>query len=186
MLMLRLLAGMVRISAWVLIAACAAATYFPGFIFHLFSPAVHAVNAGPEGVFHGLYWSIFKSAEILYLPFFLAGLLAVIWMLESEFLVYEHRKMIMLWLCLPLPFVFISRSPQEALFPALAAFAPAVGIMSPSFTRKFLIFAMLFFALSFQTGFSGEIFGKRELGVEAFFMGFGLDPKMDEIDVIEF
>lgn len=92
--------------------------------------------------------------DSMQLPLLLVGVVSLIWLFASVFMVYEGKEIILVWFLLPYClFSLFSRSGGGNIYPALLPFALAAGIMMPNKARKGLLGLTLLLAVVYQAGF---------------------------------
>ena len=116
----------------------------------------------------GLWLYLASLSGAAGLPFFLLGVVALLWMYFSVFMPYSSRKIVAAWLWVPFVIVyFLFQGRPEYMYPALLPMAVAVSVMTPGRVRKYLTGLALFVLLVNQSGFVGPVFlgGARLAGL---------------------
>jgi 4-amino-4-deoxy-L-arabinose transferase-like glycosyltransferase len=118
---------------------------------------IMAVEKLALNAFAGVKWYCLAVAGAMQLPFLLFGLLAGLWLMAARFAPFPPRKDILFWVVAPLlAFCVLQIQNANYILPSLAAFAVAIGVMTPSPARKAVGCAFLVFSLFYQSGLLGS------------------------------
>ncbi|MCG2725703.1 MAG: hypothetical protein L6420_05505 [Elusimicrobia bacterium] len=150
----------------------AAALNIPWYLRNAFYIFIMDSFSGSEAVylkaFHlkNLLWYLGSAASSSHLILFFLGALALLWMYYAVFMPYEGKAAVFMWFLIPyICFTFLFANDPANFYPALIAFAIAIGVMTPNKIRNYFFGGLALLFIINQTNIisakSISLFGKN-------------------------
>ncbi len=103
--------------------------------------------------FKNLFWYLGSAVSASHLLLFLVGALALVWMYNTVFMLYEGRTVVFMWFLIPyIVFTFLFKNASANMYPAFITFSIAIGIMTPNKIRNYFFGALALLFIINQTG----------------------------------